>query len=399
MVRMIAAIRNSLFIAWRYLAFHRLRSLTLVAALAVILFVPLFLELVVRESRAQLTARADTTPMVLGAPGSSLDLVLNSLYFTRARPQALRMSEVTAIDGTGLARAIPLNTRFWAGAHPIVGTTLDYFEMRGLNIAAGRPLAILGEAVVGHLAARALEVEPGDSVISSPEDLFNLAGQYPLKLNIVGVLGPAGSPDDKTIFVDVRTSWIIEGLGHGHDNLATTEDPTVILKRDPTTIVANAKLRTHNVITAENLGSFHFHGDPQRLAVTAALVVPKDDRAGTILLGRHAAQSEGPQLVRPGTVVQGLIETIFRIKTVLDAVTLVVGLATLLTVVVIFMLSWRLREKELVTVFRLGCSRGAIAGFVIAEIFLIAAASLVLCGGFLAGATIFQGTIIERIIG
>ena len=175
---MIAGARNSFFVAWRYLAFHKIRSLTLVVAVAIILFVPLLLEMIVRESQAQLTARADTTPMVLGARGSSLDLVMNNLYFTRARPPALRRSEVTGIEETKLARTIPLNTRFHAGGHPIVGTTLDYFEFRGLRLAAGRPLAVLGEAVIGHLAAEALGLEPGDSVISSPEDLFNLAGQY-----------------------------------------------------------------------------------------------------------------------------------------------------------------------------------------------------------------------------
>ena len=394
----IVAIKNSLFVAWRYLAFHKLRTIILITALAIILFIPLFLELIVRDTREQLTARADSTPMVFGAPGSSLDLVMNSLYFTRARPRALSMSDVTAIDETGLALAIPINTRFQAGAHPIIGTTLDYFEMRGLKIAAGRPLAVLGEALVGHHAAEDLEVTAGDSVISSPEDLFNLAGQYPLKLNIVGVLAPTGSPDDKSIFVDVRTSWIIEGLGHGHEDLAITKDPSVILGRDQATIVANAKLRTHTVMTADNLESFHFHDDPEDYAVTGALIVPRDDRAGTILLGRYATESEGPQLVRPGIVVQGLIETIFRIKTLLDVVTLLVGFATLLALAVVFMLSWRLREKELVTIFRLGCSRGAIAGFVIAEIALIAAASIVLCGGLLAGAAMFQGAFVDMII-
>ena len=85
---MIFTVRNSLFIGWRYLIFHKIRSITLVGTLAIIVFVPLLLEMIVRESRAQLTARADTTPMILGAPGSSLDLVMGSLYFTRARPTA-----------------------------------------------------------------------------------------------------------------------------------------------------------------------------------------------------------------------------------------------------------------------------------------------------------------------
>jgi len=395
---MITAVRNSLFVAWRYLVFHKTRSVALIGALAIILFVPLLLEMIVRESRAQLTARADTTPMILGAPGSSLDLVMSSLYYTRARPTALKMRQVTALDETNLAKAIPLNTRFHAGAYPIVGTTLDYFEMRDLHLREGRLLAILGEAVIGHSVADALDLIPGKSVISSPEDMFNLAGQYPLKLNIVGVLDPAGSPDDKAIFVDVRTSWVIEGLGHGHVNLKTTDDSTVILNRSREAIVANAKLRTYTEITPKNLESFHFHGDQEQFAVTGALVVPNDHKDGTILLGRYSAMSNGPQLVRPGRVVQELIETIFRIKSVLDTMIFVVAIATLLAVTVVFILSWRLREKELLTIFRLGCSRGAMAGFVMAEIVLIASASVVLCGVLLGGATFFQASLVEWIV-
>ena len=97
-----------------------------------------------------------------------------------------------------------------------------------------------------------------------------------------------------------------------------------------------------------------------------------------------------PQLVRPGMVVQELIETIFRIKSVLDTMIFVVVFATLLAVTVVFILSWRLREKELLTIFRLGCSRGAMAWFVMAEIVLIALASVILCGVFLVWCHIFS---------
>ena len=245
--------------------------------------------MIVRESRLQLTARAETTPMILGAPGSSLDLVMNSLYFTRARPATLLMKEVKTLEDTNLAQAIPLNTRFRAGSYPIVGTTLDYFEMRDLSLANGRLLAILGEAVVGYTVAEEMGLSPGKSILSSPEDLFNLAGQYPLKLKVVGILDRTGSPDDKAIFVDVKTSWIIEGIGHGHENLRTTDDSTVILNRDQDAIVANAKLRTYTEITPESLESFHFHGDPQQFALTGALILPNHHKDGTILLGRYSS--------------------------------------------------------------------------------------------------------------
>jgi hypothetical protein len=53
--------------------------------------------------------------------------------------------------------------RFQARRNPIVGTTLDYFEFRGLQIARGRQLAVLGDCVLGARVAKSLALKPGDS--------------------------------------------------------------------------------------------------------------------------------------------------------------------------------------------------------------------------------------------
>ena len=87
--------------------------------------------------------------------------------------------------------------------------------------------------MVGADAARVLDVGVGDNVISSPENVFDLAGVYPLKMPVVGVLARSHSPDDDAVFVDVKTAWVIEGLGHGHQDLAKTADDGVVLRRGP----------------------------------------------------------------------------------------------------------------------------------------------------------------------
>ena len=35
-----------------------------------------------------------------------------------------------------------------------------------------------------------------------------------------GVLEPTGTADDRVIFVDLKTSWIMAGHGHGHQDLS-----------------------------------------------------------------------------------------------------------------------------------------------------------------------------------
>jgi putative ABC transport system permease protein len=74
--------RNALYLAWAYLRFHKVMSAVLVLALALIVVVPLATRILLQTSERQLTARAEATPLVLGARGSALDLIMNGLYFT-----------------------------------------------------------------------------------------------------------------------------------------------------------------------------------------------------------------------------------------------------------------------------------------------------------------------------
>ena len=378
---------DSFYVAWRYLAFSWARSLTLVACVTLIAVLPLALELLLGESERQLLARAETTPLVVGAKGSSLDLVMNSLYFGDTVPELLSMAAVERVADTDLALPIPLYLRFKARGLPIVGTNLDYFDFRGLTLAKGHHLALLGDCVLGARAAEELGLGPGDSLLSSPDTLFDLAGVYPLKMQVVGVLAPTQSADDLAVFVDLKTAWIIQGLVHGHQDLDSVTDPTVVMERSDVKVTATAKLAQYTEITPENIDSFHFHGNPAGYPITSVIAIPRDEKAGAILRGRYVsagAETETQQILIPEEVIEDLLANIFRIKSVLDAVILVVGMATILALILVFALSLRLRQGEIQTIFKLGCSRATIARLLGAEIVIILAASALLTGLLLA---------------
>ncbi len=205
-----------LYMSWRYVAYHWMKSVILVAAIALIVFIPAGLRVLVHQGEIQLRARAQATPLLLGSRDSPLELALNALYFSADRPETMDFSATSDITASGLADAIPVYVRFRSQGDPIVGTTIDYFPFRGLELAAGRQMATLGECVVGAAVAADRGLAPGDHVISSPATFFDLAGVYPLKMRVAGVLASSDSPDDHAIFVDLKTAWIIEGLGHGH---------------------------------------------------------------------------------------------------------------------------------------------------------------------------------------
>lgn len=395
---MIRAIKNSFFVAWRYLCFHSIRSIILIIALSIIFFVPLFLEMIVQKTQDKLNARAGSTPLILGAKVSALDLAVNSLYFILKRPDDIKWEDTEPVDDTDLAYTIPLYTRFRAGKHRIVGTSLEYFDFRKLSLSEGRMYALLGEALIGSRVAEELNLSVGSRVISSPENLFDLAGEYPLEMKVVGVLKPSGTADDEVIFVDVPTTWVMAGFCHGHQDLEKTKDASVILKRKDNLVVGNAKLRIYNTITPENLKEFHFHGDKCSFPISAALVIPNDHKAQAILLGRYQNSEDNLQLIQPKFVVQQLIQSILRMKRTLDTVVLTVGISTVLTIVLVFLLSIRLRQKEIQTIFRLGCSRMAIGGFIAAEIVIIAASAVLIAFIFLLMAEGYSDLIIKYLL-
>ncbi len=372
---------RALYLAWRYLRYHRYKTSILVPVITLIFYLPIGLRVLVDQSAEQLSARAAATPLVIGAKGSPLELVLNTLYFGSDVPATMDYAQFERVAGSGLAQAIPVYTRFRVQSHPIVGTSLEYFDFRRLRLATGRQMVTLGECVVGARVASVLGVGPGDALVSSPESVFDIAGVYPLKMSVVGVLEFADGPDDDAIFVDVKTTWIIAGIGHGHQDLSRPDAVSGVLSRDDNEIVANAAVMQYNEITPDNIESFHFHGDLSEFPVTAVIAVPPDQRDSALLQGRYQAAEDVAQVVVPTEVMDELLETILTVQRFVIAGAVILGLATLASASLVFMLSLRLRRREINTLFKIGGSRLAVGMVMASEVVVV-----ILSGALIAAA-------------
>ena len=128
-------------------------------------------------------------------------------------------------------------------------------------------------------------------------------------------------------------------------------------------------------ISEKNLHSFHFHGPQGDLPLTAVIDSCPDPRSGTLLTGRYLTR-DTVTILDPLLILEELAQLVFRVEQFLDAAASILIGTTLLLVVLVFSLSWKLRQSETRTLLRLGCSRFTIARLFFAEIVLIASFSL-----------------------
>lgn len=368
------------FLGFRYVKRNRAKVVLLIAALTLVWLLPLSIGLLVKRAETDLRSRAFDTPLLLGHAGSALELTFNGLYFTKEEIATLPFRVVEDILDTEIAEAIPLYAKFSASGHRIVGTSLDYFKFRGLELAAGRDLMRLGECVIGADVATSEGLGEGDYLISSPETIFDLAGVYPLKMKVVGVLTPEGTPDDDAVFVDPKTAWIIEGLGHGHvEAKDASAEQRLAASDDSESVSLNAAVVQYNEITEENATSFHFHGDTEDYPLTAVIVLPDSVKSRAIIKGRYAA-NEQLQLISPKEEMDELFHTVFGVKTLIVWLLGLVGAATLFIGGLVFLLSYRLRREEFCHLRRLGADISTIRALIVFEAGFVITLSWVLSG-------------------
>jgi len=177
------------------------------------------------------------------------------------------------------------------------------------------------------------------------------------------------------VFVDLKTSWLIEGRSHGHDDLK--KDESVVLKQEEHNIVGNAAVRMFNEVTDANIASFHFHGDIAAYPVSAVIVLPQDAKAEALLAGQ-LTRSKTQQLIRPRDEMESLLAQLVRLEGFAASALLLTATAALLVTALVFALSFRLRQREFATLEDVGVSRRSLFTVKVLEIVFVGLAAVVL---------------------
>ncbi|MFT4621693.1 MAG: putative ABC transport system permease protein [Myxococcota bacterium] len=351
-----------------------MRTAVLILGTSVAVFLPVFSARTASVLEEALLRRATASPILVGRKGDPFDLTLAALYFRGSVHDPIPYGTRERLAHSG--RAVAINVGHTASGTPVVGTELGYFAARGLQVVDGRRFAVLGEVVAGSEAAAAFRLAAGDRIRTDASNLYDLSGGYPYVLEVVGVLAPSDSPDDSAFFVDVKTTWMLDGALHGHTDV-TAEQAVDPDREEDGNLEASAAIFLTQEVTDETRGTFHLHGAADALPVSGFVVFPHDTRRHDQLLGDLALDAE-LAAVRPVEVVRTVLEIVLRLQDGLRAAFLLVAVATVGFFVLVLSLTLQLRADELTLLRRMGSSRTAVLWIVGTEVALVAATATVI---------------------
>ena len=187
------------------------------------------------QARATFTGINGGFDAVLGARGSKLQLVLNSIFHLESSPGNLHAPDYLDIKkNPNVALAIPIAVGDNYHGYRLVGTIPEMFEKT--EYAPGKHYELepggsffdptRREAVVGSFVAQKMGLKKGDTFHPYHGLIFNERDQHSETYVVVGVLKPSNTPTDRVIWIP------LEGIQKmkGHDPKAATDVSAVLVK-------------------------------------------------------------------------------------------------------------------------------------------------------------------------
>ncbi|MBC8129745.1 MAG: ABC transporter permease [Rhizobiaceae bacterium] len=156
---------------------------------------------------------ADRFDLIVAAPGSQTDILMNVVYLQPSAVELLRPETVAKLLAEPKATLVaPIAFGDSVSGFSIVGTTAAFVDRLSGPLAEGRVFESEAEAVVGSASPYAIgaTLRPVHGHGAAAE------GQHETRLTVVGRMARTGTPWDTAIVVPVEQNWRVHGLPTGH---------------------------------------------------------------------------------------------------------------------------------------------------------------------------------------
>ncbi len=215
---------NIILLSWKNILAKPLNSLMSVLLFSLSIGLITFLLLFNHQFKKGLDNNLAGVDLVIGAKGSPLQLILNSMYHIDAPTGNINLAAAGPFLNPAhplLSDAIPLSLGDSYGAFRIVGAPQTIFPFYNAEKLEGSVYKNDFEVVAGSVVAEKLHLHVGDEFFSTHglEDNPDLAHDHGNPFVITGILQPSGTVLDQLILTTPQTVWKV----HEHDSTQTAE--------------------------------------------------------------------------------------------------------------------------------------------------------------------------------
>jgi putative ABC transport system permease protein len=343
-------------IAWRNIIYKPLNTslsvLLLTASVAIISLLILLQE----QFEKQFSSNIEGVDMVLGAPGSPLQLILSSVYHIDAPTGNISYNEAKSwMEHPFVAQAIPMAFGDSFRGYKILGTTHDYLTKYQAELATGTLYQKNFEVVLGAAIAENLGLKLGSSFHGTHGEAEEGHVHEEFSYQVVGILKPTGKVIDHLVLCNIESVWAVHAP-ENHENTVVYED------------------EAGNTL-AQDTDEVQTHANQE---ITAVLIKFKN-KMGIISWGRLVAQNTKMMAALPAVEINRLF-SLFGIG--LDALQyLALGIMLISGISIFVALYNTLKERkyEFALMRISGASRGQLLKMVLIESLLLC------CVGFVFG--------------
>ncbi|MFQ3582412.1 ABC transporter permease [Chloracidobacterium validum] len=356
-----------------------------------------------QQAQANFDNVAASYELVVGAKGSPLQLVLNTVFHLDVPVGNLPYDYYRKLKADDrVAYAIPLALGDNYRGFRLVGTEREYFELvklkdgQPVSIAEGRAFTADYEAVIGSVVAREAKLALGQTFVArhGVEDTVAAEEHEDAPFTVVGVLRETGTPLDRVIFISLGSVDEIHRDSSPAQNNQNLLDQLNALpaESDTTASPPEAEDKHHH--------HHHHHKKPSTAPATTTAPTPSappmgDKPAPTasattidevtsiivklrspgylFLMQREINKGKDAQAALPGVEVQKLFAIVGTVDRALLLMSVLVVVVASVSVLVAIYNSLAERRREVAVLRALGAHRRTIFGWLVWEAAITAA--------------------------
>jgi putative ABC transport system permease protein len=357
--------------------------------------------------------------LLITSDGSQSQAVLNSIYYQDVPLSNMPYRVYEALkNDERTVRAVPLGFGDNYEGFPIVGTTLDYFELRSkpsdppyYRLEQGEFFSNEEHAVIGQDVAHSLKLNVGDRFqpVHGVEAVFEEEA-HNHAYEVSGILKATGGPSDRAIYVDLTSVWEVHGQGeHIHEEEIHAEEETHIgeethEEESHSEELSSEALAAHEEElhadvggwTLDNLNTISMTNlDTDDRGITAILWAPHDLNDVYVVANQINNDVDGIQAIFPGSVISRLALMVGEGRRTYSLLANLILVLAVITVALNTYANALQAQKNLAILRAVGVSRGVVAGSVVLESLLLSLIGIVLGVAAAYGGTYLVGQLVN----